>query len=207
MGKTASNNEQRTDTEKRRPLRSKLIPLLTLLAVIAIVVATHLIYGRHQERLVGLGNYVYGGAFVISIIGNATIILPGAVLAILSNIGILLLPTTGLAGPIMVGLAGGAGAAIGEMTGYAAGYSGRAIVQGRQTYSRVEERTRRWGAIAIFVFSVFPFVFDLVGIAAGALRFPLWKFLLLCWLGRTLLYVTTILLVAFGWTTLLPFSG
>jgi len=200
-----TGDEKQAGAEKGEWIKKRLVPLLTLLIVIAIMVAIHLVYGRHPERLYPLKDYVYGGAFLISLLGNATIILPGAVLAILSQIGISYYVLLGLPAPIIVGLAGGAGAAIGEITGYMAGYSGRGIIEKRQLYSRVEGWMKRWGAITIFVFSIVPFVFDLVGIASGALRFPFWKFLLLCWLGRTLLYVAFILLAALGFKTLLPF--
>ena len=201
------SGEKQAGVEKKDQLKKRLVPLLTLLLVIAITVGIYLVYGRHPERLVELENYIYGGAFLVSVIGNATIILPGAVLLILSDIGIFLYPLSGPIGPVVVGLAGGAGAAIGEITGYMAGYSGRSIVEKRQIYSRVEGWMKRWGAMTIFVFSLVPFVFDLVGIAAGVLRFPFWKFFLLCWLGRTLLYVVFVLLAAWGWQTLLPYFG
>jgi uncharacterized membrane protein YdjX (TVP38/TMEM64 family) len=43
------------------------------------------------------------------------------------------------------------------------------------------------GDITIFVLSVIPNpFFDLAGIAAGTLRYPLWRFLLACWLGKTI---------------------
>jgi uncharacterized membrane protein YdjX (TVP38/TMEM64 family) len=65
---------------------------------------------------------------------------------------------------------------------------------------------KRWGAVAIFIFTVVPFFpFDLVGIAAGALRYPFWKFLLVCWLGRTLLYIGVALSGAWGWDALVPY--
>ena len=140
-------------------------------------------------------------------IGNATIILPGAVLLILSQIGIVLYPLTGPVGPIIVGLAGGVGAAIGEVTGYLAGYSGRGIVEKSKIYNLLVGWVKRWGALAIFVFSVVPLVFDLVGIAAGILRVPFWKFMLACWLGRTLLYVIIVLAAAWGWKMALPLFG
>jgi len=204
MGKIISKEKQ-AGVEKRGRLKKKLVPLFTLLLVVAIMVGIHLVYGRHPERLVALENYVYWGAFLVSVIGNATIILPGAVLGILSEIGVFLYPSTGPLGPILVGLAGGAGAAIGEITGYMAGYSGRGMVKNSQLYGRVEGWMKRWGAITIFIFSVVPFVFDLVGLAAGVLRFRFWKFLLLCGLGRSLLYVVFILLAALGFKTLLTY--
>ena len=58
--------------------------------------------------------------------------------------------------------------------------------------------------MAIFILSIVPFLFDLVGIAAGALRLPLWKFMLACWAGRTILYVGMAWAGARGWEILLP---
>jgi len=189
-------------------LKKRLIPILTIILVIAITVGIYLAYVRHPERLVELENYAYWGAFLISLIGNATVILPGAVLPILSTIGIFLYPDTGPVGPIFVGLAGGIAAAIGETTGYMVGYSGRGIAERSKMYIRVESWMRRWGAVTIFILALVPFFFDLVGIAAGVLRFPWWKFFLLCWLGRTLLYVSFISLAAiWGWKTVLPYFG
>lgn len=192
---------------KRDQLRSKIILILTLILVIAITVGIYLVYGRHPERLDELKNYAYWGAFLISLIGNATIILPGAVLLILSNIGILIYPITGPIGPIIVGLAGATGAAIGEITGYLMGYSGQALVLGQRRYTRVEGWVRKWGTMTIFLFSIVPVFFDLVGITAGALRFPLWKFLLVCWLGRLILYVSLVLVAVWGWEIVLPYFG
>ncbi len=203
---------QATDRDKESGveggwLKIWLIPILTMTFVIAITIGIYVVYGRHPERLVELESYVYWGAFLISVIGNATIILPGVVLLILSEIGIVLYPVTGPVGPIIVGLVGGAGAAIGEITGYLVGYSGRGIAEKSNTYKRLVGWVNRWGVIAIFVFSVVPLVFDLVGIAAGVLRFPFWKFMLACWLGRTLLYVIIVLAAAWGWETVLPYWG
>jgi membrane protein YqaA with SNARE-associated domain len=99
----------------------------------------------------------------------------------------------------LVGLVSGAGAAIGETTGYIAGRSGRSLLAKSRIYSRVEEWVRKWGVYAIFVFSIVPFMFDLVGIAAGALRFPFWKFFIACMLGRMVLYVTVISLASLGY--------
>ena len=188
-------------------VKRRLIPILTIVFVIAVTVGIYFVYGRHPERLAELRYYVYWGAFLISVIGNATIILPGAVLLILSQIGIHLYSEIGPVGPIVVGLVGGAGAAIGEITGYLAGYSGRGIAERSQIYKRLVGWVKRWGALAIFVFSVVPLVFDLVGIAAGVLRVPFWKFLIACWLGRTLLYVIIILVAAWGWEMALPHFG
>jgi len=180
---------------------------LTLLLVILISVTLYY-YGRNPEIVAELKGYGYLGAFLISLIGNASVLLPGIVLPILSGLGVFLYHSTAsLAAPVIVGLLGGAGAAIGEIVGYMAGYSGRAIVQSRKRYNQLERWVERWGAIAIFIFTLVPLFFDLVGLAAGALRFPLWKFVLICWLGRTILYVTLVVLAALGWQAILPYFG
>jgi membrane protein YqaA with SNARE-associated domain len=187
--------------------RRRLLFIIAFLLVIAVTVALQLTYGRNPERLVELRAHFYWGAFLISIIGNATIIFPGAVLVILSNLGILLYGSTGLYGPIIVGLLGGVGAAIGEITGYIAGYSGREIMARGKIYGRVEGWISKWGGWAILLFSMVPFAFDIVGIAAGIIRFPFWRFLFFCWLGRTILYIVFITLAALGWRALLPSLG
>jgi len=187
-------------------VRKKIIPLLTLLLVIAISVVLFLC-GRNPEIVAELKSYGYLGAFLISLVGNATVLLPGIVLPILSGLGIILYPSAGLVSPVIVGLVGGAGAAIGEIVGYMAGYAGRGIVENNKLYQRLVGWVRRWGAIAIFIFALVPLFFDLVGLAAGVLRFPLWKFILICWLGRTILYVVFVVLAALGWEAVLPYLG
>jgi len=202
----ATPHHKQAGAEKRDWVKKRLVPLLTLLMVIAISVALFFC-GRNPEIVAELKSYGYFGAFLISLIGNASVLLPGIVLPILSGWGVLLYPHFGLVGPVMVGLAGGAGAAIGEIVGYMAGYGGRSIVENNKLYERLVGWVRRWGAVAILVFALVPLFFDLVGLAAGALRFPLWKFILLCWLGRTILYVGFVVLAAWGWEAILPYFG
>jgi uncharacterized membrane protein YdjX (TVP38/TMEM64 family) len=50
----------------------------------------------------------------------------------------------------------------------------------------MERWMKRRGSIVIFVLAFVPNpLFDLAGAAAGALRYPIWKFLLVCFLGKT----------------------
>jgi membrane protein YqaA with SNARE-associated domain len=193
-------------TDKKAWLKKRLIPILALLLILAISVALFFL-GRNPELIAKLEDYGYFGAFLISLIGNASILLPGIVLPLLTGLGIVFYPVSGLFGLVMVGLAGGVGAAIGEITGYMVGYSGRGIIENKKLYWRLTGWVKRWGALAIFIFALFPLFFDLVGLAAGVLRFPLWKFVLFCWLGRTMLYVAFIVLAALGWHVVLPYFG
>ena len=192
--------------EEKRRKRKKIIPLMVLLAVIILSVGLFLHYGQDPAVLARFRRYGYLGAFLVSLIGNASVFLfMGMVLPVLASIGAMLYPVSGFLGPVGVGLAGGAGAAIGEIAGYLIGYSGRGIIEKSERYERLVNRLGRKGALAVFVFSLFPFVFDVVAIAAGALRIPLWHFIIACWLGRTILYVSVIILVALGWDVVGPY--
>jgi len=191
---------------KRSTFEKAIVPALTLIAVVVVSIALYF-YGHNPARVRELENLGYLGAFLISLIGNASILLPGIALSVLTGLGVVMHSSVGIAGPILVGIAGGVGAALGEVVGYMAGASGRSIIEKRQLYARLSHWVEKWGSIAIFGFTLVPLFFDLVGIAAGALRFPLWKFILVCWVGRTILYVTFIVLAALGWQSLLPYFG
>lgn len=155
----------------RKPFR-----LLVVLAVVGLSVAIFLVRHRFAE-LAAVG---YPGIFLVSLLGNATIILPAPSLTLVFAMGSALPPP-------LVGLAAGAGEALGELTGYAAGFGGRAVIEDAAKYRRLVTWMRRAGGLTILVLSLIPNpFFDLAGIAAGTLRYPLWRFLLFCWLGKTI---------------------
>jgi len=163
------------DSATRRT-RTRCLRLLALLLVIVATVAGVIWRGR-LGRFVAYG---YPGIFLISLAANATVIFPAPSLALVFALG-------GVLDPILVGLTAGLGEALGELTGYLAGYSGRAVIENREIYDRLHGWMRQYGLATIFFLSVFPNpFFDLAGIAAGALRFPVGYFLLSCWLGKTL---------------------
>jgi membrane protein YqaA with SNARE-associated domain len=182
-------------------VRNRLLPIVGLLLVIGIIVGVFLFYRSYPERIEALAGYEYLGVFLISLLLNATVVLPAGNFLVVATMGAVLPSAT------LVGLAGGIGAAIGELTGYAAGYSGQAIVTRQRVYNRLKGWLERWGMLTIFVLSIVPLVFDLVGIAAGVLRFPFWKFFIACWLGRTILYLIIAWGGALGWEALLRLLG
>ena len=166
-------------------------PLLVLGIAAAISVSVILISSRVEQ----FGLYGYPGIFIINLLGNATVILPAPSLVVVSVMGTVL-------NPFLVGLAAGAGAAIGELTGYLAGWSGQAVIGNREWYERMLKWTGKHGLWVVFVLSVIPNpLFDLAGIAAGAVKIPVQQFLLVCWLGKT---VKTTLFALGGSAFLLP---
>ena len=105
----------------------------------------------------------------------------------------------------MAGLAEG----VGELTGYFLGYSGQGILGRLRFYQRLQAwvrrrwlvqlfmsrragfdnrlegwmRRRAW--LVLFTVSLIPnVIFDFVGVAAGVLHYPIWKFLAIVWTGK-----------------------
>jgi membrane protein YqaA with SNARE-associated domain len=156
--------------------RLTIIRIVVLLAVIAITVYIYSIRDKADQ----LAGYGYPGIFILSILGNATIILPAPVIAITYVMGAVF-------NPIGVALAAGAGSAIGELTGYMAGFSGQGIAEQTAIYDRLESWTERYGGWTITILALIPNpIFDVAGAAAGALKMPVYRFLLWAWIGKTI---------------------
>jgi membrane protein YqaA with SNARE-associated domain len=128
----------------------------------------------------------YTGAFLINLIGSASVAIPLPGLA----------AVCAAAGPGIhlnlfgLGLVSGAGAAIGEMTGYLAGYGGQSFVQRSRYYERVRRQVIRRGALALFILAALPIpLFDVAGIAAGSMGYSVRKFLTWVFLGKIIKFV------------------
>jgi membrane protein YqaA with SNARE-associated domain len=172
----------------RSPARLTALRILALLAVVGITVFIFSI----REQAEQLEGYGYPGIFLLSLLSNATLVLPAPGIAITFAMGAVF-------NPIFVGLAAGSGAALGELTGYLAGFSGRAVVERSNVYLRLEQLTSRYGPWTILALAALPNpVFDLAGVAAGALRMPVTTFLLWAWLGKLIKMVAAAYLGAFS---------
>ncbi len=124
-----------------------------------------------------LRSYGYFGVFVINLVGASSILLPSPAAASVLGGGALLDDVFGIPAWICVGLVAGLGEAIGEFSGYAAGYGGRVIIEQRPSYARIRRWMERRGVLTLFVMSTIPNpLFDFVGIAAGAVQMPMRSF-------------------------------
>ncbi len=151
---------------------------LRILSLVAVIAITILIF-VYRDQAETLAAYGYPGIFVLSILANATLIMPAPGVAITFTMGAVF-------HPFLVGLAAGTGSAIGELTGYLAGFSGQVVVERTPWYERLEDWTERYGPWTILALAFIPNpLFDLAGVAAGALRMPLARFLFFAWVGKT----------------------
>jgi uncharacterized membrane protein YdjX (TVP38/TMEM64 family) len=155
------------------------LTILRIVAVLAVIGITVYIYSI-RDRVEEFTQYGYFGIFLVMLLANATVILPAPGVAVVFAMG-------SVFNPLGVALSAGIGGAIGEMTGYLAGFSGQAFVENTNIYNRILPWIKKYGAWVILVLSAFPNpFFDIAGIAAGVAKIPLWQFLLACWAGQTI---------------------
>lgn len=157
--------------------RQTVLRLLALAAVVSVIILLFVF----REQVARLEKYGYLGIFLLSIAANATIIIPIPGVAFTTAMGAIF-------NPLGVAIAAGLGASLGEISGYLAGYSGQAVIERASAYERLTGWMRahpRWTYFLILLLAFIPNpAFDLAGMAAGALRLPLWKFLLPCAVGK-----------------------
>jgi membrane protein YqaA with SNARE-associated domain len=159
--------------------RQNLIRVLVFLLVVLVSLFVFSVRDQAKE----LAKYGYPGIFILSILANATVILPAP--------GILFVYAMGAVfNPIGVAIAAGAGAAIGELTGYMIGFSGQGVVENAERYNQIlnwMQAHRRLSYLAILILAFIPNpLFDLAGVAAGTLKIPVPSFLFFTFIGKTL---------------------
>ena len=150
--------------------------ILAILVVIALTIYIYSIRDKAEELAV----YGYPGIFLLSFLTNATVLLPAPGIAVVSAMGAIF-------NPFYIALAAGAGGALGELSGYLAGFSGQAVIERTNIYERFHGWIEKNGFPAVLILAAIPNpFFDAAGIAAGILKMPLLRFLLAVWIGVTI---------------------
>ena len=159
--------------------KTRLLRFAGLILAVAITIVVYLL----RDRLQDVKEYGYAGLFLISIIGNATIVLPvPTMMAAFVGGGVL--------NPILVGVISAAGATIGELTGYLAGIGGQAIIENRDIHERFERWMERYGLFALFFLAAVPNpFFDVAGIIAGMSGIPVTTYMLVVWAGKIVKFI------------------
>ncbi len=192
-----SENSEESQLSVPRPNQKQAILRWVMIGFsigIAIVIyATRDVVQKYAE-------YGYLGVFIISVLGNATLIFPAPSFTVVAFGAVL--------NPYLVGILAGCGAAVGEMTGYTLGRGMSPNLDEGTTVAALGEKQmqwlrwlrpkfQRWGVIVIFVLAAIPNpIFDMGGILAGMARMAWWKFLIAAVLGKTVRF--TLLSMMFG---------
>ena len=116
---------------------------------------------------------------------------------------IITLTLASILNPLLVGLVGGIAAAMGELSGYAVGATGRQALEGSRIYERFQALAQRRVGPALFVFAALPIPFDFAGISAGTVRYSLRHFLLYVAAGKVIRVTTLAFAGYYGMSWLL----
>jgi len=120
--------------------------------------------------------YGYLGIFLISLLGATSIFVPIPYTVVIFILGGLQdIVGNWVFEPLWIAVAAGAGAAIGEFSGYLLGVGGRKVI-GDKYKKKMDFLTKlfkKYGSIAIFVFALTPLPDDLLFIPLGIMRYSL----------------------------------
>ena len=132
--------------------------------------------------------YGYLGIFLISLLGATAIFIPIPYTVVIFILGGLLDNGNWVFEPLWIAVAAGAGAAIGEFSGYLIGFGGRKVF-GEKYKKRMDFLTKlfkKYGTIAIFIFALTPLPDDLLFIPLGVMRYSLLRAFVPAILGKFL---------------------
>lgn len=197
------------DSTRGRLILAALIFVVVLGPSLALLYFT---WGAADSTESWFGDLGYAGVFLANLASTATLFIP--VPGLTAAAQALIVSSAASLSPLWVGVLGGLGMALGEVTAYVAGMAAAVIAREEEIKapSRLEpiiRRVTRWinwlmahyGMPTLFALSVFPNpLFEVAGWTAGATRYPFWKFmgavtpgkvargLLLAYIGEKLIF-------------------
>ena len=153
----------------------------------------------------------YFGIFLVNLIATASIFIPipGWLFTV---------PAGFYLNPVLVAIAAGTGAAIGELTSYGIGYAGKRIYLSRQK-GKKKKYTQKWlekiefwfkkhgGFVVIFLFALTPLPDDFVGIFCGAVKYDIKKFFLAQLIGKIMMSLLLVYAGLYGLSWFLGLFG
>ncbi len=198
-------------SSKRKYILGGLFLVLTLASSAALI--------YYWKELEYLWKYGYLFVFLVSFLAGCSIPNPLPYIIVIFTVSSVLDPTS----VALVGVISGLGAGIGGTLVYLAGRGGGKFFSkigflspstgGKSTFtsrwtSRITNWAQRRGTIVVFIMSVvFNPIFAPAAIAMGVIRFPLWKFFLMCWAGNTVKSLIIAYSGYFGFGALLHWLG
>ncbi len=154
--------------------------LAMIFFVVGFVVFGSVLWLTDSLQIENLG---YGGLWIVSFIAAGSIILP---IPGPAAVCVAAAPALGL-NPLAIGVISATAEALGEMTGYIAGLSGRSLLQRNKYYPKVHALVQRRGGLILFFGAIVPNpLFDVIGIAAGSIGYPIKRFLVVVFVAKAI---------------------
>ena len=135
------------------------------------------------------GDLGYAGVFLANLAGTGTVFIP--VPGLTAAAQALIASSAESLSPFAVGVIGGLGMAVGEITAYVAGMAGAQLSKEEgfrpperlrpaieRIVGRINQLMRRYGMPTLFVLAAVPNpFFEFAGLTAGATRYSFWRFM------------------------------
>lgn len=158
-----------SDKEKTKAL----LQIILGIAIIALILSL-------SDKIAELQAYGYAGAFLISFLSAATVLIPAPGWAAVIALSRVL-------DPYLLGAVAGIGSGLGEIIGYSIGSGAAGLIDRKDRNYAV---LKKYASLAVFFLAFVPNpLFDVAGLAAGALKIPVWQFLLAAITGRIARFV------------------
>jgi len=182
----------------KRPMRKSDILLLISLVALMLYFFLSVIIQDLVSPIVIIYNWLldvslvlgYLGDFLVSFVGNATVLIPFPYMGVTFILGGLTDEVTSefLFDPWLVGLLSGLGAVFGEMTGYLIGYSGGQLIDKNQrnAFGKYVDEHPRAIPFVLWFLAVTPLPDDVLILPLGAARYPWWKVMIPQFIGKTM---------------------
>ncbi|MBN2157636.1 MAG: hypothetical protein JW776_16435 [Candidatus Lokiarchaeota archaeon] len=167
--------------------------LIIMIALIIILAVMKISFGQWLANLVitfyeRYGNWgIYLGVSIISVFANFTVIFPVPYVVALVVIGAFIPGVR----PILVGLAAGFGAGVGEVSAWLVGRGGQEFIKSEKTERMKKYIEKGWAPVLIFIFAATPLPDDAFLVVVGYTGYSIFKTLFWCFLGKFVLCTFT----------------
>jgi membrane protein DedA with SNARE-associated domain len=196
---TADESPEPSEAAKKRSTRSA-YALSIVGVILTVLMFVAIIY--FDEQINEMKEWGYIGAFIISILGGSTIIIPVPGLAVMVALASAMKDPWHVA---LLGFAGVAGEMIGAVLIYMTGHgAGKAISSNKhgavqKAYDKMLNFIRRRGGWALFAVAAIinPFYYP-AAFACGALRMEIKKYLIISLLGKIIKVMSVVYIGYFG---------
>jgi len=123
----------------------------------------------------------YLGAFIVSVLGNLIPFIPIPYLVAIFYMAAYL-PVE----PVILGIISGIGGTVGKVIVYIFSFGSGKLIGEEKEYriARLRQLLDKYGALAVFVFTITPSPDDIVIIPLGLIRYSFFKFLIACLAGK-----------------------
>lgn len=167
---------------EEEPARRRLRIVLQILALAVITVGSYWL-AVNEELVLRFSHLGYASSFLITLISNATVILPAPGMVVVMALGASL-------NPVLLGITAGCGSALGELSGYLAGKTGGELIGKKGVHAKLRDLTARYTMPVLFLLSILPTpLFDVAGILAGAMGLPIHRFLIPVTAGKIIKHI------------------